>query len=130
MREEARWAFCAPSLYQLPGPSLASELFSRLCFEVPNPGASFFSLPYWSSWLLLNLTGPNWAVMGDAKRTQDRQADRKWDQVCWPLGWRCTAASLLFYLYYSLHLLCFFSLSLFFKTLLLYSSLKPCFTIL
>jgi hypothetical protein len=27
--------------------------------------------------LLLNLTGANWAATGDARRTQDRQTDRK-----------------------------------------------------
>jgi hypothetical protein len=25
------------------------------------------------SWLLLNITGANWAAMGDAERTKDRQ---------------------------------------------------------
>jgi hypothetical protein len=35
-------------------------------------GASFFLTPL----LLLNLVGPNWAVTGEAERTQDRQTDR------------------------------------------------------
>jgi hypothetical protein len=30
------------------------------------------------SWLLLNLTGPNWAAAGDEEKTQDRQTER-WD---------------------------------------------------
>jgi hypothetical protein len=40
----------------------------------------FLSLPCWEwasshSWLLLNLTGLNWAVTGDAEKTQDRQTE-------------------------------------------------------
>jgi hypothetical protein len=85
--------------------------------------ASFFLLL-----LLLDLSGPNWVVMGDAERTKDRQTDR---QKVGPgvLGtWVETLNSLIAsFLYYSLHLLCCFSLSLFFKALLLYNSSKPCF---
>jgi hypothetical protein len=81
--------------------------------------------PIWSELFShsLVITEPNWAAMGDAERTQDRQR----------VGARCVGhlggaaqPSLL----YSLHLLCFFSLSLLFKALLLYNSLKPCFPIL
>jgi hypothetical protein len=43
-----------------------------------------------------------------------------WGQVCWVLGWKCTPDSLL--LFYFSSLLCFFSL--FFKTFLLFYSLK------
>jgi hypothetical protein len=32
--------------------------------------------------LLLNLTRLNWAVMGDAEKTQDRQTERKFGARC------------------------------------------------
>jgi hypothetical protein len=71
--------------------------------------------------LLLNLTGANWAAVGDAERTRYRQIDRKWDQVCWVLGWRCTTPcffSLLLSSFYSTSFLCFYSLSYYSFTIL------------
>jgi hypothetical protein len=72
-------------------------------------------------------TESNWAVTGDAERIQDRQTDRKLGPGV--LGaWMETHNSLIAsFLYYSLHLLFFFSLSFFFKAVLFYNSLKPCF---
>jgi hypothetical protein len=74
--------------------------FSRLFV-----GASFIP-PF----LLLNLTGASWRLLEIQKR---HRTDRKWGQVCWALTWR--------------HPTLIASLSLFFKALLLCSSLKPCF---
>jgi hypothetical protein len=72
-------------------------------------------------WLLLNLTGANWGPL-EIKKRQDRQTDRKWDQVCWVLRWRHTTLIASFLCLYS-----FRSCSLhFFKTLPLKPSLKPC----
>jgi hypothetical protein len=53
-------------------------------FFLTVPGSKLFL----ASLLLLNLIAPNWVVTGDSERTQDRQTDRKWDQVCWALRWR------------------------------------------
>jgi hypothetical protein len=75
-------------------------------------GASFF--------LLLVITEPNWAQLGmtrDSERTKDRETDMQ------KVGARCVGHSdvdtqqphCVCSLLYSLHLLCFFSLSLFFK---------------
>jgi hypothetical protein len=60
---------------------------------------------------------PNWGRLERQKgqKMEDEHAG-SWGQVCWVLQWRHTTASLLL-------LLCFFSL--FFKTLLLFYSLKP-----
>jgi hypothetical protein len=71
------------------------------------------------------ITEPNWAYLGetgDSEKTQDRQTDRKWSQVCWVLWWRCPTFIASFLYLYSLRP---YSLQ-FFKTLLLKSSLKPC----
>jgi hypothetical protein len=89
-----------------------------------------FSHPLLRLWTELfltpNLTGTNWWQLEMEKRHRiDRQTE-SWGQVCCLLRWRHTTLIACF-LYHSLHLLCFLSLSLFFKGLLLFSSLKPCF---
>jgi hypothetical protein len=91
--------------------------------DCPYPLEQAFSL---GPLLLLNLTGPNWGWLEMQKGHRINRQTESWGQVCWVLGWRCTTLIASFF-YYSLHLLCFLSLSLFFKTLLLYSSLKLCF---
>jgi hypothetical protein len=77
--------------------------------------------------LLLNLTGPKWVATEDSERTQDTQTDRKLGPGVLGAQVETHNSLIASFLYYSLHLLCLFSLSLFFKALLLYSSLKPCF---
>jgi hypothetical protein len=94
---------------------------STVAIAQKHSGASFVSLL-----VITELTVPNWAAMGDSEKTQDTQIDRK-------LGpdvlraWVETHTLFASFLYYSLNLLCFLTLSLFFKALLLYNSLKPCF---
>jgi hypothetical protein len=61
----------------------------------------------------------NWAYLGasgDSEKTQDRQTDRKWSQVCWPLEWRCPTLIASFLYLYSLrsYSLQFFYFNLFF----------------
>jgi hypothetical protein len=111
-----------PVVLTLSGQVLAHCLVWEPPVQDSLPGI-FAAIPYevlWSehfscSWLLLNLTGANWAAMGDAERTQNRQTDRK-------IGARCSGCS-----DGDTQQPHCFSLSLFFKALLLYSSLKPCF---
>jgi hypothetical protein len=83
--------------------------------------ASFFSLL-----LLPNLTGANWVATGDAERTKDRQTDRKLGPDVLGTQVEMHNPSGFFSLLFSSFTL-LFSLSLFFKALLFYSSLKPCF---
>jgi hypothetical protein len=93
-----------------------SELF-------PTPslvGASFLLL---GSWLLPNLTGANEGQLDIQKR---QRIDRQKGIRCVGCSSGDTQLSLFLFYIISLHLPCFF-LSLFFKALLLCSSLKPCF---
>jgi hypothetical protein len=82
--------------------------------EPPAPGANFL-------WILVT-TEPNWAVTGDAERTQDRQT----------VGLGVLGAPVEMYNPHCFFILFIYSAAFlyFFKALFLYSSLKPCFTIL
>jgi hypothetical protein len=106
----------APSLHS------AESLTHKSCQLII--GVSFFSLLF-----LLNLTGPNWRQWEMQKgQTIDKQTYRKLG-LCVHLEGDAQQPHCSFPLI-TLLLLRFFSLlfsSLFFKALLLYNSLKPCF---
>jgi hypothetical protein len=82
-------------------------------------GASFFSLL-----LLPNKTGANWAMMGDAEMTQDSRQTESGIRCVGHWGGDTQLPHCFFSLLFSSFTLL---LSLFFKALLLYSSLKSCF---
>jgi hypothetical protein len=103
-----------------------SSVWAFLFLHILIGGFLVDSCPVRSELELGMITPLNGGNQRSCKNKQQKTEEAKiWGQVGWELGWKHTTLCFLSLLISFFKLI--FSLSLFFKALLLYNSLKPCF---